>query len=71
MYYFLALLFFTTLFVVFVKLLSSVVKGCISALALALVVIFILILIRSTKGPVTLFNKIKIDNFKINKMEEL
>ncbi|OGC48117.1 hypothetical protein A2W32_00980 [candidate division WWE3 bacterium RBG_16_37_10] len=71
MYYFLALLFFTILFVIFVKLLSSVVKGCISALALALVVIFILILIRSTKGPVTLFNKIKIDNFKINKMEEL
>ena len=71
MYYFLALLFFTILFVIFVKLLSSVVKGCISALALALVVIFILILISSTKGPVTLFNKIKIDNFKINKMEEL
>ena len=71
MYYFLALLLFTILFIVFVKLLSSVVKGCISALALALVVIFILILIRSTKGPVTLFNKIKIDNFKINKMEEL
>ncbi|HLB51634.1 MAG TPA: hypothetical protein VJL30_01825 [Patescibacteria group bacterium] len=53
------------------KLLSSVVKGCISALALALLVIFILILIRSTKGPVTLFDKIEIDNFRINRLEEL
>ena len=71
MYYFLALLLFTILFVFFVKLLSSVVKGCVSAFVLALAVIFILIMIRSTKGPVTLFNTIKIDNFKFSRMEEL
>ena len=65
MYYLLALLLFLILYYVFVHVLSSVVKGCLMAIFVLLLVIGITLFVRSANEPVNILGIIEIDNFEV------
>ena len=71
MYYLLALLLFIISYYVFVKLLSSVLKGCMFAILVLILFVLITAFLRSAKDPVYIFDMYKIDNFEIMKIEKL
>ncbi|MFC1622170.1 hypothetical protein ACFL13_02190 [Patescibacteria group bacterium] len=51
------------------KLLSSIVKGCLVALLIAILVIIISIFVKSTKEPVEIFGVYRINNFEITRLQ--
>jgi hypothetical protein len=67
MYYLLLLVIFVILYYVFVKILSSVVKGCLTALLIALLIWIATLLYRSTYEVVPLLGGYKITNLVITK----
>ena len=69
MFYILALALFIVLYIVFERMLSSLVKGCITALFIVILVSAVVVLIRSTRAPVVLFNMFVIDNLKITRIQ--
>jgi ascorbate-specific PTS system EIIC-type component UlaA len=68
MFYLLAALLFIILYYVFVKLLSSIVKGCLVAVLVLFLVLAGSVFIRSTKRPVYIFDWYKVDSFNIVKL---
>ena len=70
MYYLLALIFFVILYFTLAKLLSSILKGCLVSVGIVVIVFGVSAFLRSTKEPVTLFNKILIDNFQVTFLGE-
>jgi hypothetical protein len=68
MYYLLAFLLFIVVYYVFMRILSSVVKGCLTALLVVGIVAGVFYIIQSTKAPVYLFDMYKIDNLRIEKI---
>ncbi len=69
MYYLLALLLFILLYYIFVKLLSSIVKGCLVAFLVFLLTVIIVNMIRSTVVPVNILGLYRIDNFEIERLD--
>lgn len=69
MFYLLAALLFIILYYVFVKLLSSIVKGCLVAVLVLILIMAGSVLVRSTKYPVYILNWYKVDNFNIEKLK--
>jgi len=69
MFYLLALLLFIILYYVFMKLLSSIVKGCMMAVFVVVLVSLVFVFVKSSQEPVYLFNKYKVDNFKVVKLK--
>ncbi len=69
MYYLLALLLFILLYYIFVKLLSSIVKGCLVAFLVFLLTVIIVNMIRSTVAPVNILGLYRIDNFEIERLD--
>jgi hypothetical protein len=65
MYYILLLLLFGVLYYVFMKLLSSILKGCLVSLFISLVVSAGIILYKSTKEPVDILGFYTVDNFEV------
>jgi len=68
MYYLLLILFFIILYFVFVKLLSSILKGCLVAVLVIVLFIGIDVLVKSSKEPVNIFGLFKVDNFEVIKL---
>lgn len=68
MFYLLALLLFIILAYVFIKLLSSIVKGCMTAFFVVLLVLLIILFVRSSKEPVFILDRYKIDNYNVVKL---
>lgn len=68
MFYLLALLLFIILYYVFVKLLSSIVKGCMMAVFVSVLILLVGVFIKSSREPVYLFDMYKIDNFNVVKL---
>lgn len=68
MFYLLALLLFIILYYIFVKLLSSMVKGCLMAVFVLILVSVVVAFAKSTKEPVNVMGWYKIDNFNIVKL---
>jgi|GEM_PF-3224038 len=69
MFYLLALLLFAVLYYVFVKLLSSIFKGCTAALLIVLLVLVVAAFLRSATEPVYLMDIYKIDNFEVTSLK--
>jgi hypothetical protein len=65
MYYILAAIFIIIVYVTLTKILSSIFKGCLVTVGVSVLVILGFIFLKSTKEPVTLFNKVLIDNFQV------
>ena len=55
-------------FYVLVKILSSVIKGCLSTLAIIVLVITLYLMYKSTIEPVSVFNLYRIQNFKVTRI---
>ena len=70
MYYLLALLLFIICYYVFVKLMSSIVKGCLMAVFVLILVTVVVIFVRSSKEPVNILNMYKVDNYEVTKIEK-
>lgn len=69
MFYLLAALLFIILYYVFVKLLSSIVKGCLVAFLVLILVLVGITMVRSTKEPVNILNLYQVDNFNIERLK--
>ena len=65
MYYLLLLLLFIVSYYVFVKLLSSLVKGCLMAVLILILFVGVTLFLKSRREPVNIFNLYKIDNFEV------
>lgn len=68
MYYLLSAILFIVLYYVFMRILSSVIKGCLSAFFVFGIAIFIIIMVKSTKAPVDVFGLYTVDNLKITRI---
>ena len=68
MYYIFTILLFIVFYHVFVKLLSSVIKGCLTAVLVVFIIMALVIMIRSTEKPLELFGIYKINNFVITRI---
>lgn len=68
MYYLLLLLLFIILYYVFMKVLGSLVKGCLTAFFVVFVAYAVVVMIKSTKEPVDVFGLYQVDNFTIRKL---
>lgn len=71
MYYVLTILFFIILYLIFTKLLSSIVKGCLLSIGIVIFGIVIFVSLKSTKEKVILFNTFEVDNFQITRHYKL
>ncbi len=69
-FYFGILALFIVLYIIFVKVLSSLVKGCLTAVFVVLIIVVIGILIRSTIAPVNVLNILMVDNLHISRIED-
>ncbi|HSX39499.1 MAG TPA: hypothetical protein VLI92_02825 [Candidatus Saccharimonadales bacterium] len=67
MQYIIVLALFAISYIIFEKILKSLLKGCLSALGIALLAALILIFWESTKKPVNVLNMFTVDNFRIEK----
>jgi hypothetical protein len=65
MYYIFTILLFIIFYYVFVKLLSSVIKGCLTAVLVVFIIMALVIMIRSAESPIDLFGIFRIHNFKV------
>lgn len=70
MYYLLLLLLFIICVYTFTHILSSIVKGCITTLGLALIVFIVYVFVSSVKKPVILFNEWTVNNFSITRIKK-
>ena len=68
MYYIFTILLFIVFYYVFVKLLSSVIKGCFTAVLVVFIIMALVIMIRSAEKPLELFGIYKIENFVITRI---
>jgi hypothetical protein len=68
MYYLLLLLLFIVLYTVFVKILGSLIKGCLMAFGIVLIVYTIYIMVNSIKQPMNIFGLYEVDNFNVRKL---
>lgn len=68
MYYILALVLLIAIYYLFVKVLSSLAKGCITLVLSALLVTVVVLFLKSRKAPVKIFNYYEIDNFEVRKL---
>jgi uncharacterized membrane protein len=68
MYYVLALLLLIVIYYLFVKVLSSLAKGCISGVLFAIGVAIVLVFVRSRNAPIDVFGLYRIDNFEVKKI---
>jgi hypothetical protein len=50
------------------KVLSSAIKGCFSAILVVFIVVAVILMIRSTKEPIEIFDFYRIDNLIITRM---
>jgi len=66
MYYILAAIFFVVVYLALVKLLSSMLKGCLVTAGLFVLVFSAYTLFRSQQGPIILFDYLLIDNFNVS-----
>lgn len=66
MYYILAALFFVVVYLALVKLLSSMLKGCLVTVGFFILVFSTYTLIRSAQEPIILFDYLIIDNFNVS-----
>lgn len=66
MYYLLAAIFFIVVYFALAKLLSSILKGCLVTAGIFILLAGGYIFLKSTTEPVILFEKIKIENFKVS-----
>ena len=66
MYYILAALFFVVVYLALVKLLSSMLKGCLVTAGLFVLVFTTYTLVRSSQEPIILFDYLLIDNFNVS-----
>lgn len=66
MYYILAALFFVVVYLALVKLLSSMLKGCLVTAGLFVLVFATYTFVKSTQAPVVLFDYLLIDNFEVS-----
>ena len=70
MFYLFAALFFILVFYVVSRVLKSIVKGCLTIVFLLVVTAITVILVQSTKEPVTLFNLIEVNNLEVTRKSE-
>lgn len=63
------ILVFIALFIVFMRVLKSLLKGCLSTFVVVFIIWVIITFIRSTKAPVTVFNRYVVDNLKVRVLE--
>lgn len=70
MFYLLSLLLFIILYYIFVKLLSSLVKGCLMAVFVLLLVTVIFLFVRSASEPVEILGRYEIDNFEVTRISK-
>lgn len=70
MYYLLAVAFFIIVFFALAKLLSSLLKGCLVTAGVAAFVYFAYAFVTSSVEPVTILNKIRIDNYQVEILEK-
>ena len=68
MYYILVVLLFLVTYIAVARFLSSVAKGCVIAAFVFVFLVLAVILVRSMKNPVRLFNQYEIRNFKIERI---
>jgi len=68
MYYLLLLLLFITVYYVFMKILGSLLKGCLTAVLFVFVAYVISVMVKSTKQPVNVFGIYQVDNFNVRKL---
>ena len=69
MYYLLLLLLFVVLYYVFVKVLSSIVKGCFTAFFIVFVVFAVYVMLKSTKESVNLFGLNRLTDLKLERIK--
>ena len=68
MFYLLAILLFIVSYYVFVKLMSSILKGCLMAVFILVLFSVIYVFVLSAQSPVYIFDYYKIDNFEVIKL---
>ncbi|MFA6982233.1 MAG: hypothetical protein WC243_04415 [Patescibacteria group bacterium] len=68
MYYILALLLLIVIYYLFVKVLSSLAKGCITVVLFGIAASIVVVFVRSRKAPVNIFGYYVIDNFEVRKL---
>lgn len=68
MYYVLALLLLIVIYYLFVKVLSSLAKGCITLVLFALATTIVVLFVKSKKAPVNIFDYYMIENFEVRKI---
>lgn len=70
MYYLLAAVFFIIVYFALAKLLSSLLKGCLVTVGVAALVYFAYAFVTSSVKPVTILNRIVIDNYQVEILEK-
>jgi hypothetical protein len=55
-------------FYTLVKILSSVIKGCLTTVAIIVLVIALYLMYKSTVEPISVFNLYRIQNFKVTRI---
>ena len=70
MYYVLAAIFLIIVYVTLTKVLSSIFKGCLFTVGVAVLIVAGFILLKSTKEQVTLFDRVVVDNFQVEVLEK-
>lgn len=70
MYYILAIIFFVIVYVALTKVLSSIFKGCLLTLGIAILCIGGYYMYKSTQEPVIIFDRYVIDNFEVIKFNK-
>lgn len=69
MYYILGAILIIIVYIVFVKILSSLLKGCLVGTGIIILVMAGFLFMKSSKEPVVLFNRYRIEDFKISRIE--
>ena len=68
MYYLLAAVFFIIVYFALAKLLSSILKGCLVTAGIFILLVGSYIFLKSTTEPVILFERFRIEDFKITEI---
>lgn len=71
MYYLLAAVLIFIVYIVFVKIVSSLIKGCLVTGGVFVLVVIGFLLLKSTKTPVILFDTFVVEDFKVTKIKTL
>lgn len=70
MYYLLLIVLVAIVFYAVTHVVSSILKGCMVAVFVAIIGLLVFFFIKSTKEPVSIFGYYQIDNFEITRIEK-